>query len=147
MCGGQSECRGLIHSLLSFKKTALAGRMGSCEHSRNLLIPGSAVAQRQHQPPWLGAFLLEPTGLSTGLLPGPREMEYTLFLLGFKDRGGTAAACWSQLCLGSHRSSGADRLCSWESCLVSLDLSVCVCEMGVMMLRPRVVVREDYMRS
>ena len=32
-----------------------------------------------------GAFLLEPAGLSPGLLPSPREMEHTLFLLVFKD--------------------------------------------------------------
>ena len=36
--------------------------------------------------PGRGAFLLEPMGLSPGLLPSPREMEHTLFLLVFKDR-------------------------------------------------------------
>lgn len=46
--------------------------------------------------PGSGAFLLEPTGLRPGLLPGLGELEYTLFLLIFKDRGGQAAVCWNQ---------------------------------------------------
>lgn len=53
------------------------------------------------------------------------------------------AAGRSQLRLGSHHRSGADRLCSWASCPVSLNLSLCKCEMGVTVLRPRGVVRED----
>lgn len=90
-----------------------------------------------------GAFLLEPMGLSPGLLPSPREMEHTLFLLVFKDRGGITAAGRGQLCLGSHHSAGADRLRSWASCPVSLNFSLCKCEMGVTVLSPRGVVRED----
>lgn len=82
-------------------------------------------------------------GLSPGLLPSRREMEHTLFLLVFKDRGGITVAGRGQLRLGSHHSTGADRLHSWASCPVSLNLSLCECEMGVTVLSPWGVVRED----
>ena len=61
----------------------------------------------------------------------------------FSKTGGITAAGCGQLCLGSHHSAGADRLCSWASCPVSLNLSPCKCEMGVTVLSPRGVVRED----
>lgn len=50
----------------------------------------SRVARCPHQPapaPRLGAFLLEPTGVGSGLLPGLRELEYSLFLPASKGPG------------------------------------------------------------
>ena len=57
---------------------------------------------RTSHPGW-GAFLLEPTGLSPGFLPSPREMEHTLFLLVFKDKGGIMACKPAPLGLTSQR--------------------------------------------
>lgn len=77
----------------SAQKPALSWRTGSCEHSRACQSQRAgwhSAHTSGHQRPGWGALLLEPTRLSAGLLPGPREMEYTLFLLIFKDMGGIA---------------------------------------------------------
>lgn len=92
--------------------------------------------------PLAGGFLLEPSGLSTGLLPGPGEPEDTLFLLVFKAMGALAATPGSQPC-GAHVGTLEPTAVRLGGRLGSLDLRVCACKWGCWCLAHGVLVRED----
>lgn len=92
--------------------------------------------------PLAGGFLLEPSGLSTGLLPGPGEPEDTLFLLVFKAMGALAATPRSQPC-GAHFGTLEPTAVRLGGRLGSLDLRVCACKWGCWCLAHGVLVRED----
>lgn len=92
--------------------------------------------------PLAGGFLLEPSGLSTGLLPGPGEPEDTLFLLVFKAMGALAATPGSQPC-GAHFGTLEPTAVRLGGRLGSLDLRVCACKWGCWCLAHGVLVRED----